>query len=391
METMSFQDFVEINPRVQLVRGQQYPFVPMTSLTPGRRYVRASETRISGGGAKFCGGDTLFARITPCLENGKIAQFMAPPDQSAFGSTEFWIFRAKKGVSDPAFVFYLSTTDLIRKPAEKSMSGASGRQRADVAAIREVQIPAFCLKAQRRISSILSAYDNLIENNTRRIEILEEMARRVYEEWFLHLRFPGHEDLNFKDSELGRIPAGWSVGSLQDVIVLQRGFDLPVKKRTPGDFPIVSASGISGTHFEEKVRGPGVVTGRSGSIGKVMYLHDSYWPLNTTLWGKTFPLGSTLFAFYTLASIDLQGFNVGAAVPTLNRNDIHGLPVIVPDKQVIDSFDRAVRPIQRLMVTLERKADNLRAQRDMLLHKLISGEINVHEIFLPTDKEVEAA
>ncbi|MYL24374.1 restriction endonuclease subunit S [Halomonas alkaliantarctica] len=241
------------------------------------------------------------------------------------------------------------------------------------------------------ITAILSAYDDLIENNTRRIEILEEMARRLYEEWFVHFRFPGHEKVSFKESELGRVPEGWESGALQDVILLQRGFDLPVKKRTPGDFPIVSATGVSGTHVEAKVDGPGVITGRSGSIGKVMYVHGSYWPLNTTLWGKAFPLGSSLFAFYTLSAIDLKSFNVGAAVPTLNRNDIHGLPVAVPNKEIIASFDQAVGPIHKLMVTLEKKNSNLRAQRDMLLPKLVSGEIDLSDIPMPNDKEVEAA
>ena len=253
----------------------------------------------------------------------------------------------------------------------------------------EVAVPP--LETQRAIASILSAYDDLIENNTRRIEILEEMARRLYEEWFVHFRFPGHEEVSFKESELGEIPEGWEVGTLQDVIVLQRGFDLPVKKRTPGDFPIVSATGVSGTHVEAKIDGPGVVTGRSGSIGKVMYVHGSYWPLNTTLWGKAFPLGSSLFAFYTLSAIDLKGFNVGAAVPTLNRNDIHGLPVILPAKEVVQLFDQVAGPIHELVVTLEKKSANLRTQRDLLLPKLVSGEIDVSDITMPEDKEVEAA
>jgi type I restriction enzyme S subunit len=244
---------------------------------------------------------------------------------------------------------------------------------------------------QHKIVSVLSTYDDLIENNTRRIEILEEMARRLYEEWFVHFRFPGHEEVSFKESELGGIPEYWEVGTLQDVIVLQRGFDLPVKKRTPGDFPIVSATGVSGTHVEAKIDGPGVVTGRSGSIGKVMYVHGSYWPLNTTLWGKAFPLGSSLFAFYTLSAIDLKGFNVGAAVPTLNRNDIHGLPVILPAKEVVQLFDQVAGPIHELVVTLEKKNANLRTQRDLLLPKLVSGEIDVSDIPMPDDKEVEAA
>jgi type I restriction enzyme S subunit len=240
------------------------------------------------------------------------------------------------------------------------------------------------LETQRRISSILSAYDDLIENNTRRIEILEEMARRLYEEWFVQFRFPGHEGVEFTDSSLGLIPVGWTVGCLQDVITLQRGFDLPVQHRLAGSVPIISATGIGGSHVEAKVKGPGVVTGRSGSIGKVMYVHDDHWPLNTTLWGANYPLGSTLFAYYVLSSIDLKGFNVGAAVPTLNRNDIHGLPVNIPPKEIVQSFEKVAEPLHNLTEKLRRKNANLRAQRDLLLPKLISGEIDVSDIPMPT-------
>ena len=256
---------------------------------------------------------------------------------------------------------------------------------------RQAYIPIPPMGVQHTIVSVLSAYDDLIENNTRRIEILEEMARRLYEEWFVHFRFPGHECVKFKESELGMIPHDWSVGTLQDVIILQRGFDLPIQKRTPGDIPIISATGGNGLHNEAKVKGPGVITGRSGSIGTVIYAHGDYWPLNTTLWGKSFHLGSTLFAFYTLSSIDLKGFNAGAAVPTLNRNDIHSLPVALPNKSVLSSFDQLVGPMHKLMDTLRNKNTNLRAQRDLLLPKLVSGEIDVSNIRLPDDKEVEAA
>jgi len=239
-------------------------------------------------------------------------------------------------------------------------------------------------EVQKRIASILSAYDDLIENNTRRIEVLEEMARRLYEEWFVQFRFPGHEGVGLKESELGQIPAGWTVGCLQDVITLQRGFDLPVQHRVAGSVPIISATGTGGNHVEAKVKGPGVVTGRSGSIGTVMYVHDDFWPLNTTLWGANYPLGSTLFAYYVLSSIDLKGFNVGAAVPTLNRNDIHGLPVIIPPKGIVEGFEEVAGPLLNLAEKLRRKSANLRAQRDLLLPKLISGEIDVSDIPMPT-------
>jgi len=192
---MRFADFVEINPRVRLNKGSIYPFVAMEIVTPGSRYVKTKITReyTGGGGSKFCLGDTLFARITPCLENGKIAQFRWDQDQEGFGSTEFFVFRARDNVSIPPFVYYLASTEIIRGPAVKSMTGASGRQRAELKAIENIEIPLVTIPVQHKISYILSAYDDLIENNLKRIKILEEMAQMIYREWFVNFRFPGHE------------------------------------------------------------------------------------------------------------------------------------------------------------------------------------------------------
>jgi len=233
------------------------------------------------------------------------------------------------------------------------------------------------LATQRRIASILSVYDDLIENNTRRIAILGEMARRTYEEWFIRFRFPGHEGVRMVESELGLVPESWKVVRLDEVLVLQRGFDLPKQDRTEGPFPIISATGGSATHHEYRVKGPGVVTGRSGSLGTVIYVESDFWPLNTTLWVKKFVVGSPLYGLYVLQSIDLAGFNSGAAVPTLNRNDIHGLPVVRPTPDVLARFDEVALPIMSLKRRLELMNDNLRTTRDLLLPKLISGELDV--------------
>jgi type I restriction enzyme S subunit len=216
---MSLSDFVEINPKVSLEKGKEYPFVAMEDIVLGQRYVSATcGKRYAGGGAKFQVGDVLFGRITPCLENGKIAQFAGADGQLGFGSTEFFVFRAKDRVSDPAYVFYLAYTDIVRKPAEKSMSGASGRQRADLNAIRNLEVPTPPLTTQRKIAAILSAYDDLIENNTRRIKILGEMARMIYQEWFVYFRFPGHGNVKMVESELGLIPEGWEAKPIGEVV-----------------------------------------------------------------------------------------------------------------------------------------------------------------------------
>jgi len=277
-----------------------------------------------------------------------------------------------KDAADPVYYYYL-----FRDSSFNDVITGSAQPQITITNLSSKLLPAPSLVTQRRIASILAAYDDLIENNTRRIAILEEMARRIYEEWFVRFRFPGHEGVRMVESELGLVPEGWTAVRLDRVLVLQRGFDLPKQDRTDGLFPIISATGASATHHEYRVKGPGVVTGRSGSLGAVMYVEGDFWPLNTTLWVKEFVVGSALYAFFVLKSIGLAGFNSGAAVPTLNRNDVHGLPVLRPTLDVLARFDNLVGPVVKLKRRLELKNANLRTTRDLLLPKLVSGELDV--------------
>lgn len=233
------------------------------------------------------------------------------------------------------------------------------------------------LPTQRRITGILSAYDELIDNSKRRIKILESMARALYREWFVHFRFPGHESVPLVPSTLGEIPEGWEVGRLDDVLVLQRGFDLPKVNRVEGHVPIYAATGVTGFHNEAKAKAPGVVTGRSGTIGDVIYVQDDFWPLNTALWAKQFPKAKPLYAFYFLSSIDLKQFNSGAAVPTLNRNDIHGLDALIPPYPVQQKFQDLAGEMLEQARKLSLQLHNLRRTRDLLLPRLLSGQIDV--------------
>ena len=260
------------------------------------------------------------------------------------------------------------------------------QQHFNVGAAKEMEITLPPIGTQRQIASILSTYDDLIENNTRRIKMLEDMAQMLYREWFVNFRFPGHRKVRMVESELGPIPAGWRVGRLDDAVMLQRGFDLPTAQRIPGNVPIIAATGLNGTHNVAKVKAPGVVTGRSGSLGTVMLVWEDFWPLNTALWVKEYRQSNPIHAYFTLQSLDLKGFNSGAAVPTLNRNDIHGLPTILPDTGTLNIFNESALPLFTLERTLEAKNLNLRSTRDFLLPKLISGEVPVEAAAEPVEQ-----
>lgn len=271
----------------------------------------------------------------------------------------------------------------------KSISTGAATKFLTLTILNDIEFDLPPLPTQRKIAAILSAYDDLIENNTRRIKILEEMAQALYREWFVKFRFPGHEKEGMVESELGMVPEGWEVGRFDDALILQRGFDLPTKQRQEGSIPVYAATGIVGTHNEVKVKGPCVVTGRSGSIGTVIYVDVDFWPLNTTLWVKEFLRITPLYAFYLLKSIELSSFNSGVAVPTLNRNDVHGLPIIIPTYDILERFNRFVLPKFALKKNLTIRNNNLRRTRDLLLPKLISGEVEVKnmEVRMPNHEQ----
>lgn len=371
---MIFSEIADINPKVKLSRGEEYSFIEMSDITPGNRYVKAEKNKIfKGGGSKFESDDVLFARITPCLENGKIAQFKGVSAIAGFGSTEFFVFRAKKGVSDKGFLYYLAFSAVLRKPAEGSMFGASGRQRAVLDVVKSTEIPNILLTNQRKISAILSTYDDFIENNTRRIQILEEMAQRIYREWFVDFRFPGHEKMKFTKSDRGRIPEGWTVKRLGDVIELAYGKALKSEDRLNGEVPVYGSSGIVGYHNQHLVEGPGIIVGRKGNVGSVFWSDINFYPIDTVFYVLT-ELNSA-YIFYHLQGMNF--INNDAAVPGLNRNQAYSLLCLVPNKQVLDHFQAMIMPIMRQKRLLTLRIDNLRQSRDMLLPKLISGEIDV--------------
>lgn len=225
----------------------------------------------------------------------------------------------------------------------------------------------------RNVVNILSNYDNLIENNRRRMALLEESARVLYREWFVRLRFPGYEHTHIVDG----VPQGWDRLSFEGALVLQRGFDLPAQARQDGLIPIYGSTGINGYHDKAKVDGPGVVTGRSGTLGEVHYVSEDFWPLNTALWVKEFRRVTPLFALFLMSEMDLKQYNGGVSVPTLDRKIVHKVEVLIPPKSLLTAFDEFASDAFSQIKNLTLQNQKLRAARDLLLPRLMSGEIAV--------------
>ena len=155
----------------------------------------------------------------------------------------------------------------------------------------------------------------------------------------------------------------WCATTIGEVVTLQRGFDLPTTERKPGNYPVIASTGAAGTHNEAVVRGPGVVIGRSGSLGGGQFIKHDFWPLNTTLWVKNFKGNDPRFCYFLLKSLDLAQFNVGSGVPTLNRNHVHPLPVRLPPLReqravahILGTLDDKIELNRRMNETLEAMA-----------------------------------
>lgn len=269
-------------------------------------------------------------------------------------------------------------------------------ERLNLPTIRRLPVVIPRLPEQRRIARVLGALDDKIELNREMNETLEEMARALFKSWFVDFdpvrakmegRQPYGMDADtaalfpdsFEDSALGPIPKGWAVGTLMDLLTLQRGFDLPKGNRVAGSVPIVAAGGLNGRHNEAKVMPPGVVTGRSGKLGNVFLVLDAFWPLNTTLWVKSFSRSAPHHAYHLLKTLELERFNAGSAVPTLNRNHVHNLPLVLPDVRVVYRFEKSVGPMFARRHQSRIESRTLAELRDTLLPKLLSGEVRVPE------------
>jgi type I restriction enzyme S subunit len=175
----------------------------------------------------------------------------------------------------------------------------------------------------------------------------------------------------------GQLPVGWEIKKLGEVCTLQRGFDLPKEQREEGDYLLISSSGCIDTHTEAKVLSPGVVTGRSGSIGSVFFITENFWPLNTTLYVRDFHGNDPRFIFYLLNKFDLKRFASGVGVPTLNRNNVHSELVIIPSsiteqKRIVAILDEAFEGCDRAIRNTEKNLANARELFESYLNSIFT-------------------
>jgi len=273
-------------------------------------------------------------------------------------------FIADNNKCDVRFVKYYF--DIVQEHMRMVSQGATQDNLSQDKLLR-FGIPCPPIEVQRAIGNTLSAYDDLIETNRRRIALLEESARLLYQEWFVNLRFPGVVVKN------GALPEGWSIRSLGELITLNYGKSLKDSMRIDGDIPVYGSSGIVGTHNQALVIGATLIVGRKGNVGSVYYSATSCFPIDTVYF-----VDGAQATYYNYLLLKSQSFvSSDTAVPGLNRTYAYSLTVLRPSDEALALFEQNVTPLFDQVANLEQQNQCLQAARDALLPKLMSGEMTV--------------
>lgn len=266
--------------------------------------------------------------------------------------------------NDPRFTSYFLKNILKDYQSDKAAIPGVDRN-----VLHALQIKAPDADTQIRISHALSSYDDLIENNRRRIKLLEESARLLYREWFVYLRFPGHEHVVITNG----VPEGWEQTSLGQYSKLNYGKALKAENRVEGDFAVYGSSGVVGSHNAALVKGPAIIVGRKGNVGSVYWSSRDCWPIDTVYFIA--PDKANLYLYYALQF--MQFINTDVAVPGLNRDLAHSRPLMIPSPRILSEFLLTAAPIRQQIEKLEELNQKLAQARDLLLPRLMNGEITV--------------
>lgn len=378
-------EIADFNPRESIQKGATAKKIAMDKLQPFCRDVPGYEMEAFSGGTKFRNGDTIMARITPCLENGKTAKVdVLDEEEVGFGSTEYIVFRAKEG-NDPDFIYYLVTSPVVREPAIKSMVGSSGRQRVQTDVVQGLKVRVPDLEGQQAIASVLKVLDDKIAANRKVNENLLQQAQSIFAQEFL---------------SLNGIPDGWQESSLLGIADYLNG--LAMQKYRPKD----DEQGLPVLKIKELRQGSCDSNSElcSPSIKPEYIVHDGdvifSWSgsLLVDLWcGGTCGLNQHLFKvtsstydkwfYYAWTNHHLQKFAAIAAdmattMGHIKREELAKAKVLIPSQSDYDRIGGLLAPLYDLVIGNRIENRKLAFLRDELLPQLMSGQLDVSEVSL---------
>lgn len=409
---MKLSELIEFNPKRPLEKGTSAPFIEMADLPEGEREVtQIGRREFSGGGSKFSNGDILFARITPCLENGKTAKVSGLPEDSVgHGSTEFIVMSAKDKGHDADFVYYLARLPEFRTFAKGRMEGTSGRQRVSWQALADFEIPDIDKEIRKSIGDVLASLDNRIAANCRVNRTLEDIARTLYKDWFVDFgpvrakaeglnphgiaaeivsRLPGALDGE-------GVPVGWNAGKLADVAESRNRGVLPsdVSPETPYiGLEHLPRRCIALSNWD----GAGMVTSNKSRFakGEILfgklrpYFHKvGIAPIEGICSTDIIVMGPKAKAWnaFVLMCVSSDEFvaytdqtSNGTKMPRTSWDAMSRYSFTLPDEKAASAFNEIVQPMLATIQANVLESKALAKMRDLLLPRLISGEIHIDD------------
>ena len=396
------QNIADFNPREQLAKGALAKSVPMAMLKEFQRQITGYEIKAFNGGAKFRNGDTLLAKITPCLENGKTAFVDILDDgEVAFGSTEFIVLRAKNE-TNPEFLYYFAISPDFRKRAIECMEGTSGRQRVNENTLKTLELPIPEPQTQQSIAAVLSALDKKITLNKQINARLEEMAKTLYDYWFVQFDFPDANGKPYKssggemvfDETLKRkIPKGWEVKSLNQVadIVMGQSPDgasynleqegtIFFQGSTDFDwrFPNVRQYTTSPTRFAQK---GDILLSVRAPVGD-LNISPFECCIGRGLAALRSKSGNNSFLFYVMKyfkTVFERRNTEGTTFGSITKDDLHSLKLVAPADNVLEKYNEIASKYDEMIFIRSQQNHQLTQLRDFLLPMLMNGQVSMAE------------
>lgn len=379
------KDFIEFNPKITLKKGTITKKVAMDKVLPYKKYINEFEYANYTGGSKFQDGDTIMARITPCLENGKTA-FVDFLDENevGFGSTEFIVLRERKGISDAQYIYYLSISPQFRKIAISSMVGSSGRQRVQQSVLDELELFVPDINEQRRIANILNKIDEKIRINNRINDNLENFIKNLFKDTF----YNNKSNFSYKKISLGDLmdyQGGSQPPSSEFINYKRNGYIRFIQIRDYDSNSHITYIPISSKNkiCNEK----DIMIARYGAaLGKICCgLNGAY---NVAL-AKVIPRKS-FYREFLRNYLSSKEFYIGinnkgerSAQSGFNKSDIKSFELLFPkDEKIVIKFEKIASNCFELYLKNLKQNRTLENIRNKLLPYLISGKIDISDIEL---------
>ena len=356
-------EIVDFNPRESLPKGRIAKKIGMDKLQPFCRDIMSYENEPFTSGAKFRNGDTIMARITPCLENGKIAKVdILDEGEIGFGSTEYIVFRAKEGI-DTDYLYYLVCSSIVREPAIKSMVGSSGRQRVQTDVLRNLDIKVPSVEEQKVISGILRDLDDKIKLNNTINNNLEQQAQDIFDNMFPDISSGSH--------------------TIGEYISPKRGKGLLSKNAICGSVPVI-AGGLEPSTYHNVANTQSPVLAISASGANAGYV--SIW--NIPIWSSDSSfIDSSMtddvyfwYVFLKKRQKEIFDAQTGSAQPHIYPQHIASMSITGLDIEKVHSYTLITTPIFEMIGHYKEEKTILASTRDALLPKLMSGELDVSNI-----------